>query len=74
MFEPGLAATRSETDSSLHASADSLPYWNTGRIKILQAENIDAEVVGRDAFPVEGINAADLAEKVPCCMGMELIL
>lgn len=39
----------------------------------MQTKNVDAKKVRRDSFPVEGVNSADLAEKVSGSMGMELI-
>lgn len=40
----------------------------------MKAEDIDSEVVGCDPFAMERIDAADLAEIVLGCLGMELVL
>ena len=58
---------------SRHASTDGLAYGNALGIKVVQAEDIDPEVVGRHALAVKGVNPADLTEEVPRCLGMELV-
>ena len=59
--------------ASRHARADSSPHWNVGRVKVLQAEDIDPEVVRRDTLAVERIDATGSAEVVRGRIGVELI-
>ena len=40
----------------------------------MQAEDIDAQIVGCDALAMEGVDATDAAEVMASCLGVELIL
>ena len=74
MFTVGrLRGTWDFVSPSRHAGTDGLAYGNALGIKVVQAEDIDPEVVGRHALAVKGVNPADLAEEVPRCLGMELV-
>ena len=42
--------------------------------KPFQTEHIDAKAVWSNSLAMKGINAANLAKKVPCSLGMELVL
>ncbi len=59
---------------SFHRSADGLTNRNSLRAKPFKTEHIDAKVVRSNALAVKGINTTYLAEKVPCSLGVELVL
>lgn len=40
----------------------------------MEAEDVDSQIVGRDSLAMKRIDAADLAEEMPSCLGMELVL
>jgi len=63
-----------ELGFSWHGCADSLTYRYAFWLKTFKAEDIDSKVVGRDSLTMKRIDAADLAEEVASCLGMELVL
>jgi len=51
-----------------------LTHRDAFRLKTLKAEDIDSKVVGRDSLAMKRIDAADFAEEMASCLGMELVL
>src|SRR5262252_8816754 len=59
---------------SLHRSAHRTAYRNPGGVEVVETEDVDAEIVGRDALAMEGIDAAFLAEEMARGHGVEPVL
>jgi len=61
-----------EADSK-HGRAMCGAHWNAGWVEMIQAMHVNAEMVGCDAFAVESIDAAGLAEEMMCRLRMKLV-
>jgi hypothetical protein len=61
-------------DISFHRGANRLTHRNARRVELIQTEDIDAQVVGRDSLPMERVDAAPLAEEVTRRHGVESVL
>ena len=59
---------------SLHCCSDGLAYRNARWLKVLEAENIYSEIVGRDTLAMKRIDAANLAEEVASGLCVKLVL
>src|SRR5258706_1137532 len=62
-----------KSSRSGHRRAGGHPNRNARRIEPVEAENVDAQIVGRDALAVERIDAAHLAEEMPGGAGVEAV-
>ena len=60
--------------SLIHANAVSRPNWNPIKVNAFEAGDIHAKMIGGDAFAMEWINPAGLAEEMAGGIGMELVL
>src|SRR5215813_14899483 len=58
----------------LHRGAHRPAHGNPGRIEPIQAEHVDAEVVGRNPLAMEMVDVAGLAEVMPCGHRVEPVL
>jgi hypothetical protein len=59
---------------SWHGGTNRMTNRNARRLKVLQAEDVDSEIVWGDTLSVKRIDAADFAEVVASRLGMKLIL
>ena len=59
---------------SLHRGAHGPAYRDPCGIEVVEAEDVDAEVVGRDPFAMKRINAASLAKEMTRGHGVEAVL
>jgi hypothetical protein len=59
---------------SRHCLADRLPNRNPRWIETFEAKYVDAQVVGRNPFPMKRVNAAHFAKEVARGSSMKLIL
>ena len=51
-----------------------MTHRNAFWLKTVEADDIDSKVVWRDSLAMKRIDAADFAEEVASCLGMELVL
>ena len=54
--------------------ADRPPHRDPGGLEIMEAMDIDAEVVGCHTLSMKRVDAANAAEEMPCRLGMKLVL
>ena len=69
----GASCLRSPDSRSGHARANGRAHRYASRVKVVETEDVDAKVFGRDALAVERIDPARLAKVVGRRVGVKLV-
>jgi len=59
--------------NSGHGRSDGLAHRDSRGLEVMEAEDIDPEIVWRHPLPVERVDATDLAKEVPGGLRVELV-